>query len=76
MFFYIVLTPISTTSVYEVPAIRVNTTKSTYTFTSVFHIAKFTFHIFLPVSVSILFTKKFVYLQFHHNDSLLLYTMQ
>ena len=35
MFFYIVLTPISTTLVYEVPAIRVNTTKSTYTFTSV-----------------------------------------
>ena len=37
MFFYIVLTPISTTSaVYEILAIRVNTSKSTYTFTSVF----------------------------------------
>ena len=35
MFFYLVITPISTTSVFEVPAIRVNTTKSTYTFTSV-----------------------------------------
>ena len=33
-FFYVVIAPISTTSVYEVPAIRVNTTKSTYTFTS------------------------------------------
>ena len=32
MFFYIVLTPIS---FYEVPAIRVNTSKSTYTLTSV-----------------------------------------
>ena len=36
MFFYIILTPISTTSVYEVPAIRVNTTKLTYTFTTVY----------------------------------------
>ena len=35
MFFYIVLTPISTTSGLEVPAIRINTSKSTYTFTSV-----------------------------------------
>ena len=36
MFFYIVLTPIYLPlTVYEVPAIRVNTTKSTYTFTSV-----------------------------------------
>ena len=35
MFFYIVLTPISTTPVFKVPAIRVNTTNSTYTFTSV-----------------------------------------
>ena len=36
MFFYKVLTPISTTSgLYEVPAICVNTSKSTYTFTSV-----------------------------------------
>ena len=38
MFFYIVLTPISTTS-GEVPAIRVNATKSTYTFTSVYKAA-------------------------------------
>ena len=35
MFFYIVLTPTLPLPVYEVPAIRVNTTKSTYTFTSV-----------------------------------------
>ena len=36
MFFYIILTPISIPlPVYEVPAIRVYTTKSTYTFTSV-----------------------------------------
>ena len=37
MFFYIVFTAISTVllPVYEVPTIRVNTSKSTYTFTSV-----------------------------------------
>ena len=35
MFFYIVLKPISTIPVYEVPAIRVNTSKLTHTFTSV-----------------------------------------
>ena len=36
MFFYIVLTPeYLPFPVYEVPAIRVNATKSTYTFTSV-----------------------------------------
>ena len=35
MFFYIVLTQYLPLPVYEVPAIRVNTTKSTYTFTSV-----------------------------------------
>ena len=36
MFFYKVLTPISTTPVYTVPAIHVNTSKSMYTFTSVY----------------------------------------
>ena len=35
MFFYIVLIHYIPFPVYEVPAIRVNTTKSTYTFTSV-----------------------------------------
>ena len=35
MFFCLVLTPMSTIPVHEVPAIRANTTKSTYTFTSV-----------------------------------------
>ena len=44
MFFYIVLTPISPLPVYEVPAIRVNTTKSTYTFTSVCALYKTTKH--------------------------------
>ena len=35
MFYYIVITPISTTSGLKSTVIRVNTTKSTYTFTSV-----------------------------------------
>ena len=36
MFLYIVLTPISTTSGLRSTAIRVNTSNSTYTFTSVY----------------------------------------
>ena len=48
MFFYIVLAP--SLPVYEVLAIRVNTTKSTYTFTSVpfRHARMLKFHMLSP----------------------------
>ena len=51
MFFYIVLTPM----VYAVPAIRVNTSKSTYTFTSV----ESTTEIFIPNFVCVLTNKRY-----------------
>ena len=65
MYFYKVLTPISTTSVFEVPAIRVNTTKSTYTFTSVFLFHKLEiYQTHKLISYSILSAFLYIYWQF------------